>query len=125
MKLREAIEKVNRLKENEYGESQIAEWVTELENYMIDNVFNKAEGFDYEKKEYEYEESAEEELLVPDPYSELYVHYIASKIDYWNREMDSYNNSVAMYNAAYQNFANHMRRMYKPKSSVNRKIWLH
>lgn len=125
MKLKELIEKINKLKLNEYDEDQLAEWVTELENYMILNIFNRAEGMDYEQVRYRYEEDGETELMVPDPFSEVYLHYLASKIDYWQQEIESYNNSVLLYNTAYQAFADYMRRKHKPKSRPNRKICLH
>lgn len=125
MKLKELIEKINQLKLNEYDEDQLTEWVTELENYVIVNIFNRAEGMDYEQVRYRYEEDGETELMVPDPFSEVYLHYLASKIDYWQQEIESYNNSVLLYNAAYQAFADYMRRNHKPKSGPNKRIYLH
>lgn len=125
MKLRETIRQVNELKANAYTEDTLTGWIMELENYVIEDIFNRAEGMNYEPVTYSWEENDDQELMIPDPYSEVYIHYLCTKIDYWNREMDSYNNSVSMYNAAYQNFANRMRRKYKPKSSRNRKIMLH
>ena len=125
MKLGEAITEVNLLKANAYTEEQMTRWTTELENYVIESVFNRAEGNDYKPVVYDYDLDLEKELMIPDPYSEIYIYYVCSKIDYWDREMDSYNNSIAMYNAAYQNFAAYMRRTYKPKSAPNYKVRLH
>lgn len=53
-------------------------------------------------------------LLVPDPYSELYVHYLAAQVDYSNAEMLRYGNSLSMFAAALEQFANWFNRTYMP-----------
>ena len=125
MKLGKIIELVNELKPNAYTEERLTEWITELENYAIEGVFNRAEGVNHKHVQYDYEKDRETELMIPTPYEEVYLHYLSSKIDYWDREMDAYNNSASMYNAAYNDFAAYMRRTYKPKSLPNKKILLH
>lgn len=125
MKLGKIIELVNELKPNAYSEEHLTRWVTDVENYAIEGVFNRIDGRNYEYVQYEYEKDRETELLIPEPYEEVYVHYLCSKIDYWDREMEAYNNSASMYNAAYKNFAAYMRRNYRPKSLPDKKISLH
>lgn len=53
-------------------------------------------------------------LIVPDPYSELYLHYLAAQIDYSNAEITRHANSVAMFEAALSQFANMFNRTHMP-----------
>ena len=53
-------------------------------------------------------------LLVPDPYSELYGHYLAAQIDYLNGETTRYNNAMVRYNTALSTYADHVNRTCAP-----------
>lgn len=125
MKVKDAIEKTNQLKSNAYSEEDMSVWLSELENYAIESIFNRATGEDREKVSYSYEEDGEKELMIPDPYSEIYIYYLAAKIDLWNKELDSYNNNTSMYNAAYASFASKYRRDHLPKQTKRPEIYLH
>lgn len=57
----------------------------------------------------------EKELIAYSPFDMLYVYYICAQIDYWNNEITSYSNSMAMYNERYQSFAAEYRRRFMPK----------
>ena len=54
------------------------------------------------------------DLLVKAPYSDIYILYLASKIDLYLGELDSYANTSALYNNAYQTFADYYNRTYRP-----------
>lgn len=56
-------------------------------------------------------------LIVPEPYSELYISYLAAQIDYWNGEIGRYNNNMAQYNTTYADFAAAMTRTHMPKQN--------
>lgn len=53
-------------------------------------------------------------LIVPDPYSELYVHYLMAQIDYHNAEMARYTNSMSMFGASLSEFSNWYNRTHLP-----------
>lgn len=125
MKVKDAIEKTNQLKANVYSEENMSQWLSELENYAIESVFNRAEGNDFPLVKYSYEDDEEKDLMIPDPYSEIYIYYLAAKIDYWNKELDSYNNNMSMYNASYSSFAAKYRREHMPKQTKRPPVFLH
>lgn len=125
MKVKDAIEKTNQLKANAYSEENMSEWLSELENYAIESIFNRAEGNSFAPVKYSYEDDGEKELMIPDPYSEIYIYYLAAKIDYWNKELDSYNNNMSMYNASYSSFAAKYRREHMPKQTKRPPVFLH
>lgn len=122
MTVQEAIAKVNDLKSNDYSEETMTEWLTNAENDYIDNIFNRAEGLDFEHVTYDYAD--DQELMIPDPYSMVYVYFLSAMIDYWTQE-DTYNNSMTMYNNALQQFKNNFRRENRPKWRRRVHIWLH
>lgn len=50
------------------------------------------------------------ELLTPTPYQKVYVYWLLAQIDLANGDYDRYNNSLQMFNAAWQEYANHVSR---------------
>ncbi len=54
------------------------------------------------------------ELLVPDPHSELYFHYLAMKKDLYFSDIQKYNNNLMLYSASYREFENFYNRNNMP-----------
>lgn len=63
--------------------------------------------------------SEDKTLLLPAPYDETYVHYLAAQIDYYNREMDLYTNDAALYTASMREARAWWRRDHAPKDRTN------
>jgi len=59
---------------------------------------------------YDPEKDMDTVLLVPEPYSGLYVKYIAAQVDYYNGEIGRYNNSMVMFNMALAQFIDYYNR---------------
>ena len=57
------------------------------------------------------------ELLIPKPFDQAYIYWLQSKIDYFNGEIARFNNSSAMYNSLYSDFAAWYTRTHKPFES--------
>ena len=81
----------------------------------------EAADADEQEEESEEEESEEEsdsgddrELLVPDPYSMLYLYWLMSKIDLLNQEIDKYNNDRALFENAYDTMSDWWTRTRMP-----------
>ena len=53
-------------------------------------------------------------LLVPEPYSMLYLYYLTAQIDFLNGELARYNNSMVMYNTALSTYADYVNRTRMP-----------
>lgn len=54
------------------------------------------------------------EMLVPAPYDDIYIKWLEAQIDYANGEYAKYNNSISMYNAAYDAYAKWYNRTHMP-----------
>jgi hypothetical protein len=94
-----AIEIVDRLKSNIYSEEDKLRWINELDGMVQRLVFQEKEI-----KQYSYPEDMDTELLIPAPFEDLYSLYLESKIDYYNREYGSYNNSAIVFEARYSDY---------------------
>ena len=129
MKVKECFDMVDMLKFNTYDESLKYKWLNTVEKDIFDNIILLAkppkkppmpEGETDNKKKLVFEPyvegiDEEKELIAYSPFDMLYVYYICAQIDYWNNEITSYSNSMAMYNERYQSFAAEYRRRFMPK----------
>ena len=55
------------------------------------------------------------ELLAPFPYDEIYLYWLACKVDYQNLEPDKYNNDRTLFNNAWNELSNWYTRTHMPK----------
>lgn len=116
MTIMDAINRIDNLKPNRYGQEEKINWLSTLDERVKVNIFDTHEGADETVFEgYNEETALNTELLVRSPYDEMYLYWLEAQIDYWNGEYAKYNNSIEMFNTAYTDFANHYRRTHMPK----------
>ena len=116
MKLQEAIAQIDNLKPNSYSDIEKIRWISTLDGIVkkeIIDTHEDDEGIVFNG--YDEETSLDTKLLVPDPYSEVYLRYLEAQIDFANGEYGKYNNSMSMYNTAYSNFERYYNRTHMPK----------
>ena len=128
MTINEALTKLDALKPNNYTDAEKIGWLDHIERVLYTEIFSKHEddptiviepGDDGEEIEtkgfngYDDDTDLDTELLVPDTYADLYVHYLMSQVDYYNAEFDRYSNTSTMFNVSYQNFANYWMREHR------------
>lgn len=65
------------------------------------------------------EEDTDKELIVGEPYDELYVHWLEAQIDWNNMEYASFNNTNAMFESVYKAFRNAFNQTHRPKGRIN------
>lgn len=58
------------------------------------------------------------ELLAPFPYDEIYLYWLASKVDFQNLEMDKFNNDRTMFNNSWEALSDWYTRTHMPKQRV-------
>lgn len=102
MTVNEIIDELNALKSNQYSDADKIKWLSELD-MMIKHEFFDEYDIPCDFKGYD-ETSGNTELLAPEPFKPMYVHWLEAKIDYWNNEYARYNVSMEMYNAVYSNY---------------------
>ena len=115
MKLGDAISRLDELKPNGFSRGQKIFWLSALDSTVKEEIIDRHEGGE-NVSFVPYDENCGEdtELLIPPPYDEVYLRYMEAQIDYANGEYDRFNNSNAMYAAAYTAFSRAYNRSHMP-----------
>ena len=100
--------------EEETDDTSLAEWALDLRRRYPE----KEEELVFEGYT---EADIDTQLLVGEPYDELYTLWLSAQIDWNNMEYESFNNSNAMFESVYNTFRNAFNNTHKPKG--NRKIY--
>lgn len=120
MTVREAIALVDKLKPNQYEEEIKAGWLREVDCTVHEDLIKTHEPLEGEVDAFDPAGYAEldHELLIPPPFTDVYIHYLETQIDLNNAELGKYANSMALYNAAYTNYSAWYTRRHMPKRRV-------
>lgn len=115
MTILEAIRRVDALQHNTFSQEEKVEWLAQVDALISEELIRTHE--DPEGKTFRvYDEQTplDQQLLVPPPFEELYLHYIQAMMDYHNAEYDRYNRSMGMYQATLSAFTNFYNRTHRP-----------
>lgn len=124
MTIIEAINKLDALKFNTYTQADKVGWLSKLDNAVKLQIIDTHEGADNVSfTGYTMNTPLDTVLLVPAPYDEVYLRWMESQIDYHNGEYDKYNNSIIMYNTAFNAFAKHYNLHHMPLSRGSRFVF--
>lgn len=109
MKVIDAINEVDNLKANMYTLQDKIKWLSRLDRRIKLEIIDTHELIDSEE-EISFDgygpEDTEAELLVGEPYAEMYIHWLEAQIDYNNMEYDGFNAANAMFDSVYSSFRN-------------------
>ncbi len=115
MKVNEAIERVNSLKDNAYDDETIKKFIEDCDKRIYKEVIEIHEKnkniLSYEKR---YPLKGDDELLADDAYCQLYIFYAISQVDLFNGETDRYTNNMICYNSALSDFKAYYNRNFMP-----------
>lgn len=113
MTIGEVIAQVDELKPNLFQQHMKIKWLSDVEGNVIREVINT-----HDRKEgpmvFQGYDTDVEELLVPEPYTDLYVYYLMAQIDFAQAEYDRYNNTTIRFNEAYDRFRRWYNREHRP-----------
>lgn len=116
MKINDALSRVDNLKPNDYSHDNKIGWLSELDLQVKTEILDTYEGAEnITFSGYTEETSEETVLLVPEPFSEMYIHYLNAKIDYYNGEFKNHNTNITMFNTVFDNFRAYYSRTHKSK----------
>ena len=116
MTIIEAINRIDALKHNTYTQIDKVSWLSRLDAMVKKHIIDTHEGAeDVTFTGYDATTDLQTELLVPAPYDEVYLRWIEAQIDYHNGEYEKYNNSMDMFNTAYEGYQNYYNRTHMPK----------
>lgn len=111
------IAKVDLLRPNAISEGEKIAWCWELEAQLKHEFYpryadNTSAG---EETPAEVSPSRETVLSGSGPYEEMYVHYLAGKIDLASQETDAYGIDAALFREALDSFRKDYHRNHTPK----------
>ena len=117
MKIIEAIQKIDALKPNDYTQNEKIKWLSDVDAMVYKEVILTHEGDkDVAFNGYDDNTPLDTQLIAESPYDEMYIHWLESKIDYYNAEYTRYNNSVTTFSNLYSEFSRYYNRAHKPKT---------
>ena len=115
MTIKEAITRLDALKFNTYTQEDKVEWLSRLDSAVKLQIIDSHGGADdVTFNGYDADTPVNTVLLVPAPYDEVYLRWMEAQIDYHNGEYDKFNNSIIMYNTAFDAYQKHYTRTHKP-----------
>lgn len=121
MTIIEAINRVDALKPNGFTQTEKIEWLSMLDGMIKRMVIDTHEGGEaIEFNGYNDDTPMDTELLVGDPYDDIYLTWLEAKISYHNAEYAKYNNAIIRYNDIYKEFSNEYNRNHMPKGTAIR-----
>ena len=120
MTVSEAITRIDQLKPNQFSTEQKTEWLSRLDGMIMQELIRTHEQAEEPAPftGYDAEEDTGTELLVPFPYDDIYLFWLASQVDLYNLEYDKYANDSQLYNNAYQTYSDYYTRTNMPKAAV-------
>lgn len=111
MQIIEAINGIDILKPNTYTQEQKVAWLKTLDGNIREQLGKTHEG---NMPEINYDDLCAE-LLIPFPFDETYLHYLAMKIDFANGDFKKYNNNATAYEASLTEYKKWYNREHLPK----------
>lgn len=118
MTVNDAISYVDEIRPNHYPDGMKVKWLSTVEGIIYNEILkthklNEGEEV-IEFEGYTEDTNMDTELLVKEPYVDVYTNYLLSMIDYSNGEVNRYVNSAAMFNQNFKDFANYWNRTHVP-----------
>ena len=116
MTIQEALDTADEMKANMMKPRLKLKYLTEIEQLIHDEIVMTHEHTAEEEEKPVYTEETEPgtDLVVPDPYSMLYVYWLMSKIDIQNQEDIRYNDDRMHFENAYNTMSDWWTRHRMP-----------
>lgn len=115
MTIAQAIARLDDLKFNTYSQENKISWLSDLDNRIKLKIIDTHEGFEsISFKGYDKNTPDSTVLLVPEPFSDMYLRWMEAMVDYHNGEYDKYNSSITMFNTAYSQYDNYYNLHHMP-----------
>ena len=149
MTLIQAVNEADNLKPNMYGLPEKIKWLSRLDRRVFEEILLTHELSEEEKAPFHpegprvyadpggawrtrpiqpeeilefngyTEDDQDRELIVGEPYDEMYVHWLSAQIDWNNREYAGFNATNAVFESTWSAFRNAFNRTHMPKGGRN------
>lgn len=117
MTIAQAIAAASKLRESDIPEDMMVGWLSKLDGQIyVDVIQQHIGGTTIPMPDYGPGTDVETELLVPHPWDELYVYFLAMRIDMAQGEMELANADNIVYMELYQQWVNSYTRTHRQRS---------
>lgn len=120
MTIQEALDMTDEMKPNMMTERLKLKYLTEIEQLIHEEIIMQHEHTIAQEQKPVYSGDTDKNtgLLIPDPYSMLYIYWLMTKIDMQNQEDGRYNVDRAQFENAYDTMADWYTRTHRPIQRV-------
>ncbi len=113
--IEQIIREADELAPNKFDTDFKYTWLGRLDMLVADEIIRKHEdGKSFDFMGYDENTPGETQLLVPEPYTDIYIHWLHSKMYLFEHDYERYNSATSAFYAAYQNYAAHYNREHRP-----------
>ena len=124
MNIKQAIDRADELAPNGFSEEQKRKWLSTLDHNIFEKVIKTHEGADdVEFHDYDLTTDEATELFVPAPFDDIYLYWLWWHYDLVNKEINSYNNNVALYDNLYDEYAAWYNRTHMPLQTARERYF--
>lgn len=116
MKVREAIARLDAARPNAVDTAVKIGWLSTADHYVKKEIIDTHEGWENIEFSGYGTGDLDAELLVPEPYCELYVYLMEARMQYDLGDMMRYSNAMSLYNQSMQEFARWYNATHMPLS---------
>ena len=114
MTITESILQTDAIRPNSIDEDVKTTLLNQLDNRIRANIWLCGPN-DFMK--YKWPEDKDRELIVQEPFDDLYVHFLCSRIDYMTENYESYQNTHAMFETKIREYTRWFAENYEPALS--------
>ncbi len=115
MTLKEAIVKFDTEKSNTVPDELKIGWLSSLDSSVFHTLVLTHENTDnISFSPYTAESSEDTVLIIPEPFTDIYFHYLAMKSDLYYSDINKYSVDLALYSSLYLDFERYYNRKYMP-----------
>lgn len=101
MTISKIIEHFDKLRPNPFSTEDKIYWLSQLDGKVANEIF---------RSEFVPYKGETEELLIKEPYTDIYIFYLSAMSDFFSRDYGEYNNSASMYSSLFEKYKKDVKR---------------
>lgn len=114
MKVWQIIESFDRQLENDIPEEEKIKWLLQLDESFQKELIDTHEGATERNND---PSDGERELIIPSPYTDIYLYWLRCKTFLSRGEIELYNNYLSIFQSAKGDFEREYHRTHMPKGT--------
>lgn len=112
MIIHDAIFGARAMRDTELPDKMLLQWLSSHDGQIWDAVCSQYENAVVRPSYDEHTDTEATELLIPDPWDDIYIDYLVMRIDLAHHDIDRYNNGAALYASKRADWANWYNRTH-------------